>query len=150
MCSATCSRSACGVEVRQNRDGTFLAQVGRVDYSVFRYRYELVEAPISYQGCLLAAPTDIAAMKMTAIVQRATKRDYVDLHVLLESRAITLTGTVRAMQRKFPGVDPRLALRALVYFDDVDKQPMPEMLAKISWDDVKRGLRRARERDRNI
>lgn len=38
------------VEVRQNRDGTFLAQVGRVDYSVFRYRSELVEAPTTYKG----------------------------------------------------------------------------------------------------
>jgi hypothetical protein len=66
-------------------------------------------------------------MKMTAIVQRATKRDYVDLHVLLESRTVTLADTVRAMQRKFPGVEPRVAQRPLVYFDDVDKQPMPPL-----------------------
>src|SRR6516225_9458287 len=44
-----------------------------------RYRYELIERPIEYDGCILASPTDIAAMKMTAIVQRAPNRDYVDL-----------------------------------------------------------------------
>jgi hypothetical protein len=135
------------VSVRQNDEGTFLGQVGGVDYSVFRYRYELVERPIEYEGCLLASPTDIAAMKMTAIVQRATKRDYVDLYALLESKSVTLKDTVSSMRRKYPGVDPRLALRALTYFDDVDPQPMPDMIAKVSWDQVKRGLVQARQRE---
>ena len=36
-----------------------------------------------FKGFVLASLTDIAAMKMTAIVQRATKRDYVDLHAIL-------------------------------------------------------------------
>ncbi|MBV9946182.1 MAG: hypothetical protein JOZ69_04980, partial [Myxococcales bacterium] len=30
------------VQVRQNDEGTFLGQVGGVEYSVFRYRYPLV------------------------------------------------------------------------------------------------------------
>jgi hypothetical protein len=134
------------VQVRQNDAGTFLAQVGGVDYSVFRYRYELVGRPVGYGGCQLASLKDIAAMKMTAIVQRATKRDYVDLHALLQSRSVTLSEVVSTMQRKYPGVDQRLALRAMTYFDDVERQPMPDMIAKISWDEVKRGLVLARDR----
>jgi len=134
------------VRIRQNDEGTFLGQVGGVDYSVFRYRYELVEPPIVFNGCQLASLRDIAAMKMTAIVQRATKRDYVDLHAIFCTRSIGLGDAVSTMKQKFPGVDPSLALRALTYFNDVDKQPMPEMLAKMSWDDVKAGLVRFRNR----
>jgi hypothetical protein len=134
------------VQIRQNDEGTFLGQVGGVDYSVFRYRYELVEPPIAFKGCQLASLRDIAAMKMTAIVQRATKRDYVDLHAIFSMRSIGLGDAVSTMKQKFPGVDPSLALRALTYFNDVDKQPMPEMLAKMSWDDVKAGLVRLRNR----
>jgi hypothetical protein len=55
------------------------------------------------------------------------------------------------MRAKFSVVDPSLALRALTYCADVERQPMPDMLAKTSWDEVKTGSRshsgRARERD---
>jgi hypothetical protein len=134
------------VHVRQNDEGTFLGQVGGVDYSVFRYRYDLVGRSVEFQGCKLASLQDIAAMKMTAIVQRATKRDYVDLHAIFKAGSVDLGDAVSTMRRKFPGVDPSLALRALGYFEDVDKQPMPEMLLKMSWDEVKAGLVRVRSR----
>jgi hypothetical protein len=135
------------VEVRQNDEGTFLGAVAGLDYSVFRYRYPLVAPVVSFQGCQLASLKDIAAMKMTAIVQRAVKRDYVDLHALFELGKLPLREVVTTMERKYQGVDPSLSLHAMTHFKDVDKQPMPDMLMKISWGDVKRGLTRVRERD---
>lgn len=137
------------VEVRRNDEGTFLAQVGGVDYSVFRYRYQLVERPVLFEGCRLASLQDIAAMKMTAIVQRATKRDYVDLHAIFKSGHVELDEAVSTMRKKFPGVDPSFALRALGYFADVEQQPMPIMLAKTSWEDVKRELVAVLDRGRS-
>jgi len=134
------------VQIRQNDEGTFLGQVGGVDFSVFRYRYKLVDRPVAFEGCGLASLRDIAAMKMTAIVQRATKRDYVDLHAIFTTGRVELADTVSAMKAKFPGVDPSLALRALTYFKDVEQQPMPAMLAKTSWEDVKRDLVLVRNR----
>lgn len=95
------------VDVRQNNEGTFLAQVGGVDFSVFRYPYELVGKPVSFEGCELAPLNDIAAMKMTAIVQRAVKRDYVDLHVLFSTGRLSLTEVVSTMTRKFPDLTHR-------------------------------------------
>jgi hypothetical protein len=50
------------------------------------------------------------------------------------------------MQRKFSGVDPSIALHALTYFKEVEGQTMPEMLMRISWEGVKRGLTLVRER----
>jgi hypothetical protein len=130
------------VSVRQNDEGTFLGHVGEVQYSVFRYRYELVARPSSYQRCSLAALEDIAAMKMSAIVQRATKRDYVDLHAMLVGAKLPMREVVATMRRKYPGVDPSMSLRALGYFKDVEKQAMPDMLAKTTWEEVKKGLSR--------
>jgi hypothetical protein len=134
------------VAVRQNDEGTFLGAVAGLDYSVFRYPYELVTRPVSFQGCQLASLRDIAAMKMTAIVQRAVKRDYVDLHVLFDLGKLPLGEVVSTMQRKFLGVDPSLSLHAMTYFKDVERQPMPEMLMKITWEECKKGLVRVRER----
>lgn len=134
------------VDVRQNSEGTFLANVGNVEFSVFRYPYELVALPVTFDGCHLASLGDIAAMKMTAIVQRAVKRDYVDLHVLFERGKATLSSVVSTMRDKFPGLDPHVAIRAMTYFNDVEDQPMPQMLIALSWQDVKRGLEKARAR----
>ncbi len=128
------------VEITQNAEGTFLGKVGSVQYSVFRYRYKLVGRPVKFEGCQLASLRDIGAMKMTAIVQRTTKRDYVDLHAILIGARVPLGDITATMERKFPGVDPGTAIRALTYFNDVEKQAMPDMIAKTSWDDVKRGL----------
>jgi hypothetical protein len=38
------------MQIRQNDEGTFLGQVGGVDYSVFRYRYPLVEHSVTRRG----------------------------------------------------------------------------------------------------
>ncbi len=101
---------------------------------------------MTVEGCELASLKDIAAMKMTAIVQRATKRDYVDLNALFKSRRVSLGDAISTMKKKFPGLDPSLALRALTYFRDVEQQPMPAMLVNTSWEEVKRALVRVRDR----
>jgi hypothetical protein len=138
------------IEIDQNYEGTFLGTVGSVHYSVFRYRYPLVGRPVTFEGCALAPLEDIAAMKMTAIVQRAVKRDYVDLHAILVEAKVPLTRVLATMERKFPGLDSAPALRALGYFKDVEKQAMPDMIARTSWDQVKRGLGALLERSVDI
>lgn len=140
--------TALPVNVRQNDEGTFHGTVAGVDYSVFRYPYPLIKRSVSIAGVDVASLHDIAAMKMTAIVQRATKRDYVDLHTILASGEVRLGDLMIAtMRQKFAGYDPSLSLRALTYFRDVEAQAMPVMIAKTTWENVKRELTRVRDRD---
>jgi hypothetical protein len=136
------------VNIRENKVGTLHADVGGIEYSVFRYPYDLISQPTEYQGCHLASPGDICAMKLAAIHQRAVKRDYVDLHVLFHRTGLTVEGALAAWNQKFPKADPAFALNAMVYFKDVENQPMPEMLIPLSWERVKRGLSYVREHGR--
>jgi hypothetical protein len=130
------------VAVRQNDEGTFLGQVGGLEYSVFRYRYEVVSPANEIEGCQVASLKDIGAMKLAALCQRLVKRDYVDLHAILTTGGVNIGDLVTAWNRKYPGKDVGFALRALGYFADVDKARMPEMLAKTSWEKVKADLER--------
>jgi hypothetical protein len=50
------------------------------------------------------------------------------------------------MRKKFPALDPEVAIRAMTYFKDVENQPMPHMLIDLTWDHVKRGLEKVRTR----
>ena len=60
--------------VKQNDEGTFLATVGDVKFSVFRYRYPMVDSFVKINSIHLASARDLAAMKLAALMGRATIR----------------------------------------------------------------------------
>jgi hypothetical protein len=108
--------------------------------TVFRYRYHVVGSTLEIQGCRVASLEDIGAIKLAAICQRSVKRDYVDLHAILTMGGVSVGDLVDTWNRKFPGKDVGFALRALVYFADVERARMPEMLSKTTWEKVKTDL----------
>jgi len=133
--------------IRQNDEGTFLATVGSIDFSVFRYRYPNVSPTVNVAGCELASLRDIGAMKLVAISQRTTMRDYVDLHAI--TKKIPLREITMAWKKKYPLADLGTPLRALTYFKDIDsdeKQKMPAMLNGVTWNQVKKELATVVER----
>jgi len=127
--------------VVQNDVGTFLAMVGGVKFSVFRYRYGILDSFVVAEGAKLAALRDLAAMELAAIMARATMRDYVDIHELLLGKHLTLPAMLEAFQAKYPATDPSGALRALTFFDDVIGE-MPIMLTATKWKKVTADLAR--------
>jgi hypothetical protein len=135
------------VSISQNEVGTFLATLGGVKFSVFRYRYPLVEPLVrlagAFKGARLAGFKDLAAMKLAAVMGRATKRDYVDVHALLTAVGMPLSVMLDAFRAKYPRADHRPVLRALTYFGDVESQQMPVMHSRTTWKEVKAALVRA-------
>jgi hypothetical protein len=134
------------ITVTQNDEGTFLGLVDGVKISVFRYRYPLIDATVSHDGCSIASVCDLAAMKLVAITQRTTKRDYVDIHALMTAGKMSLYSQVGAFHAKYPKGDPALVVRALGHFADVEKEQMPMMIARTTWPKIKADLTRALER----
>lgn len=139
-------RSVGAVKVLQNTEGTFNGTVDGVKFSLFRYRYALLAKPIAAEGCQLAALVDLAAMKLAAVSQRSMKRDYVDVHALMTVGKMSLERQLGFFQQKFPKADSSIVVRALGYFSDVDKGPMPEMVAPTKWEAVKKDILRSLER----
>lgn len=131
--------------VKQNDEGTFLATVGDVKFSVFRYRYPMVDSFVEINGINLASARDLAAMKLAALMGRATKRDYIDVHVLLTEGHLSLPEMVRAFEQKYPKHNVQGAIRALTFFDDVEGH-MPIMLAPTTWKKVTTDLARLARR----
>jgi len=119
---------------------TVLGFVKGVKASFFRYPYALLAAPVTWAGCHLAALEDIAAMKMLAIAQRGTKRDFIDVHELAKS--FDLTKMIEHFVEKYPAGDVPSLLRALTYFKDAEEDPMPKMFTKVTWSQIKRDIQR--------
>ena len=102
-----------------------------VDYS----RYQWLTEAITEDGLRLASPKDIAAMKVHAIEGRGTRKDFVDIYFLLQH--YSLDEILGFYPEKYPEHSVFRALMSLSYFEDAEKQMMPKMFSKVSWDEMK-------------
>jgi len=86
----------------------------------------------------IASLPDIAAMKLSAIAQRGSKKDFFDLYELLQMYDLAeLFGFFRI---KFPSIDPFHILRSLTWYEDAEKEKDPKLLKAITWNQVKSGI----------
>jgi len=128
------------VVVDRQEDDTFVGSVGGVRVSLFHYPYVLLEQPLPTRFTIpLASPTDIGCMKLVAIAQRGSRKDFIDLY-FLGREGLTVRDLMRALSRKAPGVEwnPVHILRSLAYFEDAESEPEPVMLVPYDWRDVRR------------
>jgi hypothetical protein len=135
------------MKVKQVDQGTLHASVSGVRTAFFEYRYPTLKPPVRLKsyGCLVASLDDIACMKLSAIAQRGTKRDFVDVFALLEAHS-TLERMLALYKQKYATADVLHVLQGLAYFDDADAQRMPRMLWNVGWSDVKDRIRRVTRR----
>lgn len=123
------------------RRSTLYGTVRGVRVSFFQYRYRLLSplVPWPEHGCALAALEDLACMKLSAISQRGSRKDFIDLFAL--GREFTLQQMLGWYREKFEVDDVVHLLYALVYFDDADAEPRPAMIWNVGWREVKERLR---------
>lgn len=93
-----------------------------IKISFFTYKYKLTEKLISEEHFRLASITDIGCMKLSAITSRASNKDYIDLYYILQK--INLTHLLAKTEKKYTSLDQSLILKSLVYFDDINKEPI--------------------------
>ena len=118
---------------------TVLGRVGNTSVSLFYYKYPLIDKTLDFEGLNLVGLKDISAMKIAAIMDRGTRRDFVDLFFL--SKKFKLEKMLDFYDEKFKKLESNFysISRALAYFEDADQEKeMPRMLTNISWDEVKK------------
>lgn len=132
----------CGTVVRTGGTGRLqFYEVDQVKTDFVSYMYTWLKEPLVENGIRLAQLADIAAMKLEAITNRGSKKDFVDMGFLLEK--FSLQEMLRLYQMKYPAGLHMLVMRSLVYFDDAEDDPMPVMLQPMTWTRVKDRIRRA-------
>ena len=112
-------------------------KVDFVDYS----RYAWIDNPVQGDGFVLASDNDIAAMKVNAIMGRGTRKDFVDLFVLLQH--YSLAEILDFYKRKYPEYSEYRALLSMTYFEDAELQDMPKMFIDTPWEEMKRTITQA-------
>ena len=118
---------------------TMVGKFNQAKFSLFYYPYKLVEKTTNYQGINLASFADIAAMKLVAITDRGTKKDYIDIYFLAK-KCFSIEKMFDFYDKKYHNfeVNKVTLLKALQYFDDADGSEMPEMIEKVDWKEIKK------------
>jgi hypothetical protein len=118
----------------QNRNGTLHGAAAGVRMTFLEYPYDHLTPPLAWEpfGCRLASLDDLAAMKLSAIAGRGSRKDFIDVFAL-GTAFQPLPDLLRAYQRRYHLSDVGHILYALAFFDDAEQEPMPHMLWDTSW-----------------
>ena len=122
--------------------GTLHGTIAGVRVSFLEYRYPLLQSSVRWPkyDISLASLDDLASMKLSAIAQRGAKKDFLDIFALI-NRHRPLKELIELYCRKYATDDIAHLLYALVYFDDADRERMPEPLWRLDWKAIKQNIR---------
>ena len=99
------------------------------------HQYSMVTGVQDHDGVRLIAVEDIAAMKLNAIANRGSKKDFWDLHEL--SRHFDREQVFSFYEKKYPSGSRWSVEKSLSYFLDADGEPDPICLKGLNWSQVK-------------
>lgn len=112
-------------------------KVDFVDYSSCPW----IDEPVVGDGFVLASDKDIAAMKVNAIIGRGTRKDFIDLYVLLQH--YSLAEIMDFYKQKYPDFSEYRAILSMTYFEDAEMQDMPLMFINTPWEEMKKTIIKA-------
>jgi len=107
-----------------------------IKVDLVNYHYPWLEETIIEDKIRLADKKDIAAMKLAAITGRGLKKDFIDIHFLLQF--FTLSEMVEFYRNKYSDASEILVLKSLSYFEDADAEEDPRMFENLDWNYIKK------------
>lgn len=121
----------------QNQTMMFHIKGIKVDFVL--YPFEWLKPFEEEDGARLISMEDIIPMKLQAISNRFSKKDFWDIDNLLND--FTLTEMISIFKQKFPPIDTGHIIHSLTAFDSADKETDPIILNNKTWTEIKNNLK---------
>lgn len=120
----------------QNQTMMFLINDVKVDFVLYPFEwkkpFDIIET------CRLIHIEDIIPMKLQALSNRFSKKDFWDVEFLLKE--ISLKKMLEIFKLKFPPIDTGYIIHSLTNFETADSEEDPVCLVPGTWDKVKENL----------
>lgn len=125
-------------ETLQEADHTLTVLLHKTKLSFFRVRDPFLFPATAHRFFAVADIRDIALMKLVAISGRGSRKDFVDLYMMLRDRP-KLTEYFEWLPRKYGAsrINIYHILKSLTFFTDAEREPMPRMLVPFKWNECK-------------
>lgn len=117
--------------------GNLLLVLRDMHVGFFSYSYPLLAPTESVEGVALAGMLDIGLMKLDALISRGSRKDFYDLYFILQHMPLTELLTLGRAKYPYARDFELMAVESLVLFDNADRDLQPQVLADVSWEQVK-------------
>lgn len=117
----------------QNQTMMFTIDNVKVDFVLNPFKWLLPFETI--EAARLIALQDMIPMKLQALSNRFSKKDFWDIAFLLNN--YSLTQMLEIFKAKFPAIDIGYIIHSLTNFDDANLEPSPVLLQPKTWGEIK-------------
>ena len=116
---------------------SLIGEFNNIKLGYFQYDYPLIGQFTKFYEVNVASNEDIAAMKLVAIMDWGTKKDFIDLYEIIK-QGRSLENILKLYDKKYHVLTENLysLIRSLQYFDDAESSQMPKMIRDVSWSEV--------------
>lgn len=128
-------------EVLQEDAKTLSLLISDVKLSFFCISEPFLFDTTKYSSFYLPDIRDIALMKLIAISGRGSRKDFVDLYSILK-RGYLLQDLFGLISKKYSKGRANIyhILKSLTFFDDAEKEPLPQIIVPFDWNECKNFL----------
>jgi hypothetical protein len=132
-------RSVGAYETALEDSSSLVVLLDQVKLSFFQVQDRFLYPAQPWRFARIAAPEEIALMKLAAIGGRGARKDFIDLWFLVRDRRTALAEALAEMPSKYGAdrVNRLHLLKSLTYFEDAEREPMPKMLVPFDWAECK-------------
>lgn len=124
------------IEIRKQSSNIMIAMIDNIKVDIVNYPYPWIDNKLCEENIVLATDKDIAALKLSAITNRGTRKDFIDLFYLLKK--YPLEKMLSFYTNKYGEGSLLMVLRSLTYFDDAEFDVSPNVMDKnITWSAIK-------------
>lgn len=111
--------------------------IRNIKVDIVKHPHPLLDNPVTIEGIRMYHESDIAAMKINAILGRGKKKDFWDIAELLYH--YSLEDISNFYSKKFPNQQLLISIPyALTWFNDADETEDPISLKGQTWETVKK------------
>lgn len=96
--------------------------------------HSFLDPPLTEENIRMATPLEILLMKLHAVSGRKTRKDFIDIAILLDEYPLSIT--IPLFEKKYTDFDTGLMLKQLTYFEEAENTPMPKLFANLSWKEI--------------
>jgi len=125
-----------GMQIVNRTAGSLSASSGKVKIDILQHSYPLLHEYTKLECVPCMSLPDMAAMKVNAVTNPGSKKDFTDL-LLLNENGISLSDALDLFCVKYGQAGRFLAIRSLNWFDDTIGEPDPLFLNGWAWPEVR-------------
>jgi predicted nucleotidyltransferase component of viral defense system len=115
--------------------GTLQASRNGVKLEFLRHDYPKLGDDEIIEGVKMWSLQDLASMKLNAINNRGSKKDFYDIVALLDQ--YSLATMLSFYKEKYHPASLLMVIRSLAWFEDAEQEPDPISLSGFSWAQIK-------------